>query len=219
MLTAMLYMMRVGQPWRYLPKEYGPWKSVYTRFRRWIKNGLLARMFAEVSREPCGKIRSIDCTHIKVHRDGANAPGGREHQAIGKTKGGLNTKIAVAVDGLGRVVASNVVAGQTDDVKATAPFHTTLRDCWVVADRAFDTTPFRQILTSLHAIPCIPPKANRRIKYKFSETLYRHRHTVENFFCRIKINRRIATRYNKLAVTFSAFVTLAFIVDWITLQV
>lgn len=219
MISAMIYMMRAGAPWRDLPEEYGPWKSVYTRFRRWIASGLWARMFAEISREPCGRIRSIDCTHVKVHRDGSNAAGGRSLQAIGQTKGGLNTKVAAAVDGLGRVVAFHLAPGQTNDVKATAPFHHRLRNCWVAADRAFDTKPFRDLLTSMGAIPCIPPKANRKVRYDYSKTLYRHRHTVENFFCRIKFNRRIATRYDKLAATFSAFLTLASIIDWLSFEV
>jgi transposase len=49
----------------------------------------------------------------------------------------------------------------------------------------------------------------------FHRGYYRRRHVVENFFCRIKRNRRLSTRYEKLAITFLAFVQLAAVVDWL----
>jgi len=62
---------------------------------------------------------------------------------------------------------------------------------------------------------CIPPKSNRKNQYYYDEELYKRRHVVENFFGRIKIYRRIATRYEKLAETYMGFVTIAAILDWL----
>jgi transposase len=62
---------------------------------------------------------------------------------------------------------------------------------------------------------CIPPKANRKIQYYYNKELYKHRHVIENFFGRIKIYRRVATRYDKLAETYLGFVTIAAILDWL----
>jgi len=44
MMEAILWVHRTGAPWRDLPEEYGPWKSVYTRFSRWTQQGVWDRM-------------------------------------------------------------------------------------------------------------------------------------------------------------------------------
>ena len=61
----------------------------------------------------------------------------------------------------------------------------------------------------------IPAKANRKWKNYFSPFLYRARNAIERMFCRLKDYRRIATRYDKLALTFLNFVLLAAILDWL----
>lgn len=218
MVSGVLYILRTGVPWRDLPPRFGPWSSVYTRFRRWSASGLWDRMLAEVVR-PEDSIRSVDCSHIKVHRHGANTAGGQHAQAMGRTKGGLNTKLAAVVDGVGRAVAIALAPGHHHDLRAIAPLEPALHGCAVAADRAFDATPLRSALAAAKSVVAIPPRAKRKIQYYFSELLYRHRHTVENYFCRIKTHRRIATRYEKLAETFLGFVTLATIVDWLQFEV
>ena len=55
----------------------------------------------------------------------------------------------------------------------------------------------------------IPDKANSRILHDFDKELYKARNVVERFFLRIKNRRRIATRYDKLALSFLNFVLLA----------
>src|ERR1700761_8565686 len=104
MVTAMWYVLRTGIPWRDLPARFGPWSSVYTRFRRWCAAGLWSALLDAIRGRTAGAIRCVDCSHIKVHRDAANTAGGQKQQAMGKTKGGLNTKLAAVVDGLGRAV-------------------------------------------------------------------------------------------------------------------
>lgn len=215
----MYYILRAGPPWRDLPKEFGSWNSVYTRFRRWCKIGLWSQMLEILTATAEKSIRHFDCSHIKAHQDASNAAGGRATQAIGKTKGGLNTKLAAVVDGIGRAVGLSLAAGNRHDLKAIAPLLDRLADCWAVADRGFDSKIFRDELLNLGATPCIPPKRSSRIAYYFSKTLYTERHLVENFFARIKRHRRIGTRYEKLAETFLGFVTFATIIDWIQIGV
>ena len=86
---------------------------------------------------------------------------------------------------------------------------------WTVADRAFDSNGFRRSLAGSGAFNWIPPSSRRRTPIRFDRELYRHRHVVENFFSRIKRHRRIATRYEKLAVTFHGFVCFAAVLDWL----
>ena len=61
----------------------------------------------------------------------------------------------------------------------------------------------------------VPPKSNRRITRAFDRHQYKHRNLIERFFCRIKQFRRIATRYDKLASRFSAFIALTASFIWL----
>lgn len=219
MVTGIWFVLKAGSPWRDLPAEFGPWNSVYTRFRRWCRKGLWSKLLAILNEDACSAIRSIDCTHIKVHQDASNAAGGAAAQAIGKTKGGPNTKLAAVVDGLGRAIGLNLAAGNRNDLRAIAPLIEKLQDCWVIGDRGFDAGTFRRELLAANARPCIPPRVCNKLKYHYSELLYRHRHVVENFFARIKRMRRVGTRYEKLSETFLGFVTFAAILDWIQFEV
>lgn len=216
MLSGIFYVLRTGIPWRDLPAAFGPWSSVYTRFRRWCASGLFARMLAIVAKDADGELRHLDCSHIKLHQDGTNPPGGQAVQAIGRTKGGINTKLAAIVDSLGRAVALGLAAGQRHDLYAVEPLLPCLRGHRAVADKGFDADSFRARLCRQRTRVCIPPKRTRRTLVAFHRGYYRRRHRVENFFCRIKRHRRISTRYDKLAATFLGFVQLAAVLDWLT---
>ena len=216
MVTAMFFVLRTGIPWRDLPARFGPWSSVYTRFRRWCAAGLFARMLALVARNAKGQLRYVDCSHIKLHQAGANPRGGQSAQAIGRTKGGINTKLAAIVERHGRAVALGLAAGQRHDLYAVEPLLPCLRRRRAVADKAFDADTFRARLRRQCTRVCIPPKRSRRRPVAFHRGYYRRRHRVENFFCRLKRHRRISTRYEKLALTYLAFVQLAAVLDWLT---
>ena len=218
MVSGIYFILRTGQPWRDLPKEFGSWSSVYTRFRRWSRSGLWSQMLALLTADACGAIRSVDCTHIKVHQDASNAAGGATAQAVGKTKGSSNTKLAVIVDGLGRAVGLNLVPGNRHDLKAVEFLMNKFAGCFVLADRGFDAKAFREKLLGLGATPCIPPRQTNLIQYHYSKLAYAHRHVVEIFFARIKRRRRISTRYEKLSETFLAFVTFATVLDWLNFE-
>jgi len=60
----------------------------------------------------------------------------------------------------------------------------------------------------------IPPRSGRRSPAWYHRRFYRQRHKIENFFQRIKIYKRISTRYEKLAVTFLNFILIAAAFDW-----
>ena len=216
MVSAMFFVLRTGIPWRDLPERYGPWSSIYTRFRRWCALGLFRRMLAVVARKATGTLRYLDCSHIKLHQDGTNPRGGQAAQAIGRTKGGINTKLAALVDSRGRAVALSLAAGQRHDLYAVEPLLPWLRRHRAVADKGFDADTFRARLGRQGTHVCIPPKRSRRRSIAFHRGYYRHRHHVENFFCRIKRYRRISTRYEKLAETYLGFAQLAAIFDWLT---
>jgi transposase len=174
-------------------------------------------MFRRLRSHAWGQTRSLDCSHVKVHADGANPVGGQEGQAMGRTKGGLNSKVAATVDALGRPVQLAVAPGLQHDLLVYASFLPSLRDCWLLADCGFDADDFRQRLDAQGVLACIPPRSGRRWPSRFSRRLYRQRHTVENFFARMKRYRRIATRYEKLADHYLGFLLFAAVLDWLKL--
>lgn len=219
MLTAIWYVLRTGIPWRDVPAHYGPWETVYTRLRRWCANGLFARMLAVLTRRAAGALRHLDCSYIKLHQHGTNPAGGQPAQAMGRTKGGLNTKLSAVVDAHGRAVAVSLAAGPQHDQHAVRPVLASARGRRIVADKGFDADVFRQRLRAQRSRCCIPPKRGRRHPARFHRGYYRRRHHIENFFGRIKTHRRISTRYEKLAATFLGFVLLAAVLDWLTHKV
>ncbi len=81
-LNGILWKLATGVPWRDLPERYGPWQSVYTRFRRWTDAGVWDRIFAAVQRQAdaAGQldwtVHFVDATVIRAHQHAAGAKGG-----------------------------------------------------------------------------------------------------------------------------------------------
>jgi transposase len=84
----------------------------------------------------------------------------------------------------------------------------------MLGDKAYDSAEYRSELKARGTKPNIPNKSNRKKKFRFSKVCYRKRHLIENAFCRLKDFRRIATRYDKLAVNFAASVYLVAAIVW-----
>ena len=135
---------------------------------------------------------------------------------MGRSRGGLTTKIHALVDAEGRPVDLVLTAGQAHDSKPAAAMLGALQpDAILLADRAYDTDAIRALAAEQKAWANIPPKRNRRDPICFSPHLYRARNCIERFFNKIKHCRRIATRYDKLAANYLAFVQLASIRLWL----
>jgi transposase len=73
---AMLKMLSCSMPWRDCPREYGPWHTIYTRFKRWSGNGLFWKILTTLKQKKCLEFRIVfmDSTTVKVHRHGSGAP-------------------------------------------------------------------------------------------------------------------------------------------------
>ncbi len=87
----------------------------------------------------------------------------------------------------------------------------------LIADRAFDAD--KRVLHPLAAAgkaAVIPPRPNRLRPREFDRERYKARHLIENFFCRLKQFRAIATRYDKTATNFLAAVYLASATIWLS---
>lgn len=208
-LYGILAVLSEGCSWRAIESDAANWNSVYHYFRRWCAEGVWVEVLEGCGMRMQGKTLFVDSTFVKVHKSGSNPAGGQQHQALGRTKGGLNTKIHAAVDAKGNPAALLLSAGNEADVSC-APAALEGVECAVlVGDKGFDSDSFRQWLKARGIHPCIPPRSGRLHPQRYSKAAYRKRHLIENFFEKLKRFRRVATRYDKLQETFFSFVCLA----------
>jgi len=110
-LEAVLWIVRTGNPWRDLPAMFGNWNTAFRRFRDWREADVFKRIFDAVSEEPDMEYAMADAAIVKVHRHGQGAKGGTESQAIGRTKGGMTTKILALTDALDNLVRFELLPG------------------------------------------------------------------------------------------------------------
>ncbi|KGC65566.1 transposase DDE domain protein [Burkholderia pseudomallei] len=153
------------------------------------------------------------CADRLDHRTCAPAFGRRSKksgpQALGRSRGGLTTKLHLAVDEAGRPLRMIVTEGQVSDISCAHELVEHLRTGAVIADKGYDSDAFVNTIRATRAKAVIPPRSNRKTKRRYSRVLYRTRNIVERFFNRIKHFRRVSTRYDKLAGNYLAFAVLA----------
>ena len=154
-------------------------------------------------------VQMIDTSIIRVHQQGA-CIANNSGQHIGRSRGGLTSKIHAVVDANGLPVRLGPTPGEAHDNQLCSTLLTGLQPrTMLLADRGYDADWIRAFNTGRGAWANIPPKRNRKDPICFSPYLYRDRNLVERFFNKIVQCRRIATRYDKLAANYLAFVKLA----------
>ena len=133
-----------------------------------------------------------------------------KNQCIGITRGGRNTKIHAMVDALGNPIHVQLSSGDITDENIADDVldHVDLNDTIVQADKAYGSYRLREYIANRNADFCIPPKSNTVDPWFCDYFQYKERHLVECFFNKLKENRRIATRFDKLASRFLTFVHL-----------
>jgi transposase len=140
---------------------------------------------------------------------------GEQNQAIGRSRGGRNTKIHAIADAKGRLLSILLSGGEAHDCPpAQRLIRRTKAAKKLLGDRAYDSAPLRLWLNERGTKPVIPNKSNRKQPFSFDRKSYKQRHRIENAFCRLKDFRRIATRYDRLAKNFLASVCLVAAIVW-----
>jgi transposase len=135
---------------------------------------------------------------------------------MGRSRGGLTTKIHAVVDAKGLPIRLALTPGQAYDGESAMELLNALpENAMVLADKAYDANAIREMINGQGAWANIPPKSNRKDPICFSPYLYKARNLVERFFNKIKHFRRIATRYDKLAANYMAMIKLASIRVWL----
>jgi transposase len=129
---------------------------------------------------------------------------------MGRSRGGLTTKIHALVDANGLPIALKLSQGQAHYGKSAADMLDGLGDGQILlADCAYDSDALRATLKARGAWANIKPMPNRRNIPAFSAFLYRYRNLVERFFNKLKHFRAIATRYEKHDANYLALIKLA----------
>lgn len=140
-------------------------------------------------------------------------------QAIGKSKGGWNTKLHVVSADDKVIVEMHLSGGECHDGPegriSIATVGENYKGVPLLMDRAYEGDETRALAVACGHEPIVPPKKNRKNPWEYDTIKYKRRNIVERLFRRIKEFRKVSTRYDKTDVVFMAFIQFAFIVIWL----
>ncbi|MFG2943447.1 IS5 family transposase, partial [Streptomyces sp. NPDC048282] len=204
-IEGIIYRYRTGIPWRDLPREaFGPWQTVWKRHRRWAADGTWDTVLAQLTAQAdsIGGIDwtvSVDSTINRAHQHATNTVRPEKHtdvascrsrskaaaaggepvsHAIGRSRGGLTTKIHHAVDGSGRPLAVVVTPGQVHDGQVLPLVLGDIRvprlgrgrprttPDTLLADKAYSSRQIRADLTARGIRTVIPERTDQRANRK-----------------------------------------------------
>lgn len=238
-INGILFVLRTGIPWEDLPAEFGKYKTVYNRFRRWVKSGLWQRMFESMidrllkQGEIDFELWCVDGTVIRAHRVASGAIKGElkpeenaEKHALGRSRGGYSTKIHFLTDGQGIPLSVIATPGQRNeapefenvmDACLINMFRTVNRPEALAADKAYSSKAIRDYIAKLKIEDVIPTRSNEATNDGFNKSKYKQRNIVERAIGWIKESRRIATRYEKKVEHYLAMIYIAIarmLINW-----
>ncbi|MFD0332300.1 IS5 family transposase [Streptomyces erythrogriseus] len=248
-LEAIGWKYRTCSPWRDLPDELGSFQTAHKRLIRWAMDGTWEHIFAAVlsaadADADIGWTVSVDSTVCRAHQHAAGArkrgTRGRaepDDHALGRSRGGLSTKVHLASDSRARPLALRVTAGQAGDAPAfetvmasirvlrSGPGRPRTRPDAVLADRAYSSRAIRNHLRR-RGIRAVIPQPSDQVGHRlrrgrgggrppaFDAETYKQRNAVERCINRLKQWRGLAMRTDKLAIAYQAALHLAAILIW-----
>ena len=137
-------------------------------------------------------------------------PDDQRGRLIGRTKGGMNTKLHAVTDAEGRPIRVFMTAGEVSDYTGAAALLDSLPKAeWLLADRGYDADWFRDALKDKGIQPCIPGRKSRGKPVKHDKRRSKRRNRIEIVFGRLKDGRRVATRYDRCPKDFLSAIALA----------
>src|SRR5882672_7467026 len=154
-------------------------------------------------------IRHGRCHHRQGPPSWTGRKRGTQSQAIGRSKGGMTTKILALTDALGNLVRFVLLPGQRFDTVGVPPLIEGLAFDALIADKAFDSNAIIAELDARGAKVVISQHPRRASPRPIDEEMYKWRHLIENFFCKIKEFKRIAMRADKTDHSFTAMIHIA----------
>lgn len=138
-------------------------------------------------------------------------------EALGRSRGGLGTKIVGVCDAAGRLVDFLLAPGQAHELAPSLVLLRRLPEApsWAIADMACDAKAFRSEARAMGAIPVVPSRRGASHPQPCPAYIYRHRNLIERCWSRLKERRAVATRYDKTAISYAAGIAIAASLDWI----
>ena len=138
-----------------------------------------------------------------------------QEEALGRSKGGFSTKLHAACDALGNPLRFFITAGQRSDYVKALDLIDGKDMQALIADKGYDANYVIEAADKVNAKSIIPPRSNRKIYREYDTELYKERNLIERMFNKMKNFRRVATRYDKLAISYIAFVFISAIYLWL----
>ena len=135
-LNGIFWVLRSGAPWRDLPVCYGPRTTCYNRFVRWRRAGVWDRIMDSLAAAHDAAVQMIDTSIVRVHQHAACIARNRS-QSMGRSRGGLTSKIHAVVDTNGLPVRLGLTAGEAHDNRLAMGLLSRLRSrscCWLIVD-------------------------------------------------------------------------------------
>jgi transposase len=233
-IDATAFEHRTGTPWMDSPERFGSWKGAHNRLRMWAIDGTWEKVFTALLAQADAEgelewVIAVDSTIVRAHQHAAEArkkgaPTGEPHDhALGRSSGGLTTKIHFAADSRCRPLAFVLTPGQAGDAPAFEPVMNRLRvprqtgrpritSDVVLADKAYSSRAIRRHLRRRGIRAVIPQPADQVANRKrrgrlgsrppaFDREAYKQRNTVERCINKLKQGRDLAIRYDKSATT------------------
>lgn len=139
----------------------------------------------------------------------------KKKQSIGRSKGGITTKIHAVTDALGNPLKIILSAGNVHDSKLAEELLFGMEAKAVLADKGYNSKKIEALIKEMNSEVVIPPKKNAINPRDYDKHLYKERHVIECFFQKIKESRRVATRYDKLQIMYKNFVLIACCLVWL----
>ncbi|MFF9025616.1 IS5 family transposase [Streptomyces eurythermus] len=246
-IDAIAFKYRTGTPWMDLPEHFGSWKGAHNRLRKWAADGTWEKVFTALLAQADAEgdldwIVAVDSTIVRAHQHAAGArpkgaPAGEpDDHALGRSRGGLTTKVHLAADSRCRPLAFVLTPGQAGDAPAFPEVMAQLRvprpigrprttPDVVLADKAYSSRAIRTHLRRRGIRAVIPQPSDQVAKRKrrgrsggrppaFDREAYKRRNTVERCINKLKQWRGLATRYDKTATIYLAGLHVAAIFIW-----
>ncbi|WP_443079830.1 IS5 family transposase [Streptomyces sp. P9-A4] len=245
-IDAIAFKYRTGIPWTDLPSTSAHGRA-HNRLRKWATDGTWEKVFTALLAQADAEgdldwIASVDSTIVRAHQHAAGSrkkgalAGEPDGHALGRSRGGLTTKVHLAADSRCRPLAFVLTPGQAGDAPAFPDVMARLRvprpigrprttpDA-VLADKAYSSRAIRTSLRQRGIRAVIPQPSEQTANRKrrgllggrppaFDREAYKQRNTVERCINRLKQWRGLATRYDKTATIYLAGLHLAAIFIW-----